>query len=146
MVVVKVHVANPRRSPQVGDRLRYHQVGKDQKEDRRHRVEAPEDFHQSQRPRLRTGDRVLIKVPPGGISEAESPHQQARLLAPVLAPTRPQAAHLPASVSSQLANPSRIARSYPRVAGIALAAGPVAVSAGHHLGSLLSRETMVHQI
>jgi hypothetical protein len=45
MVVVKEQVANPTWPPlQVGDRLRCRQGGDDQKEDRRHRVETPEDF------------------------------------------------------------------------------------------------------
>src|SRR6267142_1969301 len=135
MVVEKGQVTNPTQQYplQVGDHLRCRQVG-DEEEDRRHQAEAPEDFHQSRGPHLWTGDRVLIKVPPGGISEAASPHYRARLLAPVLAPTQPQVARLPASVSGQPASPSKIAQSYPRAAGIALAAGPVVVAAGHHPG------------
>ena len=85
---------------------------------------------------------MSIKMPPEGILEVASPRRRARLLVLVLVLTRLQAAHLPMSVSGQPADPSGIARSYPREVEIALAVGPLPVAAAHPPDSLLSRETM----
>jgi hypothetical protein len=81
MAVEREQVVNPIPSllqVDVDDRRRFRvhcqPIGDDHEGDRRHRVEAPEDIHQSQGPHLRTRDRVPMKVPPADISEVASPH------------------------------------------------------------------------